>query len=179
MIRYRSAAHDWWRDLVPRAGYPGDRAALAKLRRASTISEAMTEEASIALFRRVGATSAEDLPRVALAAAVLARVSKEPDGPNAPRSVARVLGPQKADDVSTAILSPLRFKRLLAADEPEEQLIAFRRMVAIARGSLPVRDLADALLDWSETRRRRWVFDYWNASEIASTPTTDAPEEPV
>lgn len=173
MIRNRSAAYGWWRDLTPRDGHAGDRAASARLRRAATVAEAMTEVATITLFRRLGASAAADLPRVALTAAVLAHVRQEPEA----KTVARLLGPEKIDDPATAMLSPLRFKRLIEAEGEDEQLIAFRRMAAIARGSLPVSDLADSLLDWNERQRRRWVYDYWNAGQPNPSPKTTAPEE--
>ena len=56
--RIAESARDWWRDLQPadEQGQPkaGDRAALARLRRAATPSDAMAEEATLALFRRLG-----------------------------------------------------------------------------------------------------------------------------
>jgi CRISPR system Cascade subunit CasB len=168
----------WWRTLQPdpEANRPGDRAALARLRRCGTVSEAMLETASLLLFQAVEATVANDLPAVALAAAVLAHVRDDRPGP----SVARLIGPGSIETPETALLKPLRFRRLMEADGPDERLAAFRRLAALARGSLPVRDLAEALLDWSDRRRTRWVFEYWNtippaAAAPATTPSKDAP----
>ncbi len=173
MIATPRAAAEWWRDLQPDAarGRPGDRAALARLRRCASVGEAMLEPATIALFRRCGATGPADLPAIALAAAVLAHVREDASG----LSVARQLGPDQPDEPETAKLKPLRFRRVMEAATPDERLIALRRLVALAGSSLNLRDLADALLDWSDNRRQRWVYDYWNAAQVAAR----AAEKPV
>ena len=166
MIATPRAAANWWRELQPDPSgrRPGDRAALARLRRCGTVAEAMLDQATIALFRRCGATGPDDLPAIALAAAVLAHVRE--DAPKLP--VARQLGPDQPDKPETAKLKPLRFRRVMEAATPDERLIALRRMVALAGGRLNVRDLTDALLIWNDRRRQRWVYDYWNAGQIAA-----------
>jgi CRISPR system Cascade subunit CasB len=133
----------------------------------------MQEPATLALFRRCGAVGPGDLPRVALAAAVLAHVRADEPG-----RVARKIGPDDPDRPETALLKPLRFRRLMEAATPDERLLAFRRLVGIAGGSLNITDLADALLAWSETRQQRWVYDYWNAGTPAQA-AADAEETPA
>lgn len=181
MIPWKDAgfrALGWWRALqpAPEANRPGDRAALARLRRCSTVSEAMLETSALLLFQAVEATVANDLPTVALAAAVLAHVRND----RLDTSVARLIGPGSIETPETALLKPLRFRRLMEAGSLDERLAAFRRLAALAGGSLPVRDLAEALLDWSDRRRTRWVFEYWNtippaAAAPANIPSKDAP----
>lgn len=169
MIRHPDAAFAWWEDTVPRDGKPGDRAARAQLRRCSTIAEALQLPVTMHLFRRCGADHELDLPAVALCAATLAYV-REHGGDLA---VARAVGPEDPDRPETALLKPLRFRRLLDATEADDALPAFRRLVALADGRVNVRDLARALLDWTnplrgEATRRRWVFAYWNANPAAN-----------
>jgi CRISPR system Cascade subunit CasB len=174
------AAFAWWAALTPRPhlgpGHDGDRAARAMLRRCATIAQAMQLPATVTLFRRCGAGDArDDLPAIALCAATLAHVREHRDD----IPVARQLGPHDPDKPQTALLKPLRFRRLLEAIEPEEALPAFRRLVALADGTLNVRDLARALLVWShpilgERRRRDWIFAYWNANPAAKTQDTAA-----
>lgn len=175
MIQAPRAAGSWWRELQPDPadGRQGDRAALARLRRCATVAEAMQEVAAIQLFRRVGATGPGDLPSVALTAAVLAHVRTD-----APGTVARMVGPGTPEKPETAKLKPLRFRRLMEAVGTDERLVAFRRLVALADNTLPVADLALFLLNWTEDRRRRWVYDYWNAGApsgvlAAATPIED------
>ena len=163
MITAPHAAAYWWRDLQPTDGQRGDRAALARLRRCAAVAEAMQEPATIALFRRVGAAGPADLPGVALAAAVLAHVRVD-----APGTVARAIGPNPPDKPETATLKPQRFRRLMETEDVDERLTAFRRLAALTGGTLPVADLAAALLDWSERRRRRWIYDYWDAGQPAT-----------
>lgn len=158
----------WWSALRPdpEAKRPGDRAAFARLRRCGTVAEAMQEPSALLLFQAVKATAPGDLPTVGLAAAVLAHVRDDAPGP----SVARQVGPASIEAPETALLKPLRFRRLMEADTLDERLQAFRRLAALAGGTLPVRDLAGALLDWADWRRTRWVYEYWNALPPASPP---------
>lgn len=171
--RATNAAVAWWRGLQPNAetGAPGNRAALARLRRAATVLDVMAEPETIDLFRRTGATAYVDLPAVALLAGVLAHVREDRHG----QDVARLLGPERPDAPDTALMSPLRFRRLLEAVEPDERLAAFRRMVALADGRVPVFDLARSLLDWTEERRRRWIYNYWNAGLPVAAPAAEEP----
>lgn len=160
MNPYVAAA--WWRELQPNeeTGAPGDRAAAARLRRCTTVAEAMQEPETVALLRRLGGGRRE-FPSVALLAAVLASVRK--DAPKA--GVARSLGPENPDQVETALMSPLRFRRLLDAEDKDERLAAFRRMVLMLGGTADVHDLAASLLDWRERRRIDWTYAYWNAGQ--------------
>lgn len=163
------AAAAWWRAMQER-GRGADRAALARLRRAPSVAALMALPEAIGLFRRLGRSEPHDLPRVALAAGVLAHLRAEPAGAV---SCARLLGPDDPEKPETARMSPLRFRRLLEARTEDERLTAFRRMVALAGGTLPAEDLAAALLDWGERRRQRWIFDYWGAGQ-PSTPDMTA-----
>ena len=190
MISTKDASYHaltWWRALQPNpeaenpANRTGDRAALARLRRCGTVSEAMLEPETLRLFQAVGTDGATDLPNVALAAAILARVREDQPG----TSVARVVGPGSIETPETALLKPLRFRRLMEADGLDERLVSFRRLVALAGGKLPVRDLAEALLHWSMPLRTRWVFEYWNttppaaASVAAPHPMQPPPVHPA
>lgn len=158
------AAVQWWRALQPdpkrepRQDRAGDRAALAKLRRCTTPLQAAFEPAALSLARCLGIRDGGDegLDDALLAAIVLAHVRE--DAPE--ERVARQLG--AADLSGHAPMSPLRLTRLLAAETQEERLVAFRRAVALLKGRLNVRDLALALLDWSERHRIEWAFAYHN-----------------
>jgi CRISPR system Cascade subunit CasB len=152
-------AADWWQKLQPDADHdrPGNPGALARLRRCAMVAEAMQEPATIALLHGGGGT-ARDLPDTALVAAVLSHVRHD-DPIN--RSIARRIGPDDPTKPETALVKPIRFRRLIDAEEPDERLTAYRRLVAISGGTLNVADLARTLMDWSEQTRIRWIFDYW------------------
>jgi CRISPR system Cascade subunit CasB len=171
-------AAQWWCGLQPSlaSGEPNlraDRAALAELRRAD-LPAAMQIPATLDLFRRLGRRRPEALPDIALCAAVLASVREDDPGLRAARS----LGAPPGEPEERAAMSPLRFRRLMEAATPEERLVAFRRAVALARGRINVRDLAAACLDWSDNRRRRWIFEYYAAGYAAPSPAPALAETP-
>lgn len=166
-----SIARDWWRDLQD------DRAAAAKLRRCAMVAEAMQEPAALMLFRRIGGKHAHDLPRAAMAASVLAHVRTDTWAEKPGPTTARLIGPESLEKPETALLKPLRFRRLMEASDADERLSAFRRLVAMTRGAVPVPDLATALLRWTDERRRDWVLQYWNAT--AQSPALAPAAEPV
>jgi len=170
------AAARWWRRLQPNTATgernpTADRAALARLRRADLFS-AMDDPATFELFRELGRRRPEDLPDVALCAAVLAGVRDELPPPRDREHPARTLGPPSLEAVENAVMKPLRFRRLLEADTQEERLLALRRAVQLADRRLNLRELAAACLDWSELRQRRWIFEYYAAGLAA--PAADA-----
>ena len=94
-----AAAFAWWAELRPdpARNQPGDRAALARLRRCATVADAMQEPAAVLLFRRLRSTGPGDLPHAALAAAVLAHVRADVPG----ASVARLVGPGSIETPET------------------------------------------------------------------------------
>jgi len=157
-----SVAVNWWRGLQPNTATAernrtGDRAALARLRRADLLA-AMSDPATFDLFREFGCSRREYwyLPAVALCAAVLAGVREDrPDHP------AHTLA------VEPAMMKPLRFRRLIETDTPQERLILLRRAVQLVRHRVYVRELAAASLDWTEDRRRKWIFEYYAAGFAA------------
>lgn len=175
------SARDWLASLLPRQVQnriiPGDRAAIAKLKRASSVMEAAAEPATFALFETLGfkrAYAARDLPRAAVIAAVLVHV-KDPQKDSAP-TIAHVIGTQRGGDGSTPLVTPLRLKRLLAARDPDDVLIQFRRTVAILGGSANVTDLAVQLLAWTDAERgdltrTHFAFDYHGAGQYAPDAT--------
>lgn len=177
----KSAAYTWWRQLQPQedgegVNRRGDRAAAARLRRAASILEAAAEPATVDLYRRLGFTRPEvDLGRAALVAAVLAHVRKDDPG----HSVAEAIGAPKSGDAETALISPLRFKRVIAARDPDDLLIAFRRVIAILGGKADVKNITAVLLGftderWAEITRTRFAFAYHGAALAAPQPEAKA-----
>jgi CRISPR system Cascade subunit CasB len=156
----------WWRGLQSyfsngERNPQADRAALAHLRRAD-LFQAMQEPQTFVLFAALGKRRPDELPDVALCAAVLANVRGD-----RPEHPARTLGPPSASLSEQALMKPLRFRRLIEADTPQGRLDALRRAVRLADGRVNVRELAQACLDWSEGRRQRWIFEYYNAGFAA------------
>jgi CRISPR system Cascade subunit CasB len=140
-----------------------DRAALARLRRADLL-QAMQDPQTFALFTALSKRRPEELPNVALCAAVLAGVRED-----RPEHPARTLGPPWSNATEQAAMKPLRFRRLIEADSAQARLEMLRRAAQLGDRRLDIRELALACLDWSDTRRQRWIFEYYNAGFAAPT----------
>jgi CRISPR system Cascade subunit CasB len=166
-------AREWWREMQPDGDRKGDRAALARLRRAPTAVEALVDPKAVELCRRLGVTANSRFPsagRVAALAAVLAHVREEAAGDRARRPrMMELVGPlgTKDDALSGAKLKEIRFRALLGVREDDELLISMRRLVALAGEIANIKDLARAMLNWSEATRTRWTFDYYGAATAA------------
>lgn len=167
------AALAWWGGLQPLLpdGKPNQRAdkgALAELRRAD-VDAALMHRATMALYQKLPGMRREDLPRVATLAAVLATARQHEQG----MPLARRLGVDRQKPDVPPRLSPLRLQRLLRADTPEDQLLAFRRAIQLTGGAgFDLVRLSRDLLDPTNAWRRRWVFDYHDAggADPGSTP---------
>ncbi|WP_375508957.1 type I-E CRISPR-associated protein Cse2/CasB [uncultured Caballeronia sp.] len=166
----------WWWELQPKDKpgqfQSGDRRGLARLRRCATVMDAASEPTTLALCRRLGRGEV-GLERAALLAAVLAHVHAD----RIDLSVARQIGVQRN---GRSIMSDLRFRLLLQADTPDEQLTGFRRLVLLAGRELNVADLAAGLWRWTdedagEKTRRHWIYAYHDAPDFQTSPTTELP----
>lgn len=176
-VDHGKAALRWWSNLQPAddGSRPGDTAALARLRRATTPLEALAAapEEVVRLAKALDQTRRSE--RVAELAATLAHVRTHAWSPR----MAAALGAKPAKE-SPRLMSEIRFRRLLQADTAEERMAAFRRAVHILGNTTNVADLAESLLDWShrtfgEQRRIRWLFDYVGETPPPSDDETESP----
>jgi CRISPR system Cascade subunit CasB len=167
------AAHKWWRSLGPieldGKTLPGDRAALARLRRCSSPTDAAVQPATAKLFKALGFTTRNDahLGRAATLAAVLAHVRKDGGG-----KIALAIGAPPNGKAEEALLKPNRFRTLMAARTDDEILTSFRRVVAMLDRTSNVRDLTKLILSWTDDEagdkaRTRFAFDYYGAGLLA------------
>jgi len=180
------AAWKWWSSLQPHEfngrRTPGDRAAIARLKRASSLLEALDEPATFDLFHKLGFSRDTDLGRAALVAAVLAHVRED----RRSERVAASIGDPRGGAESTPLITPLRFKRLMSAREPDDLLIAFRRVIAILGRTANVKDLAHVLLAFTDPDERRadiartrFAFDYHGAGQFAPDAEPASPANPA
>lgn len=155
----------WWRELNGASEGRGrngkDRAALARLRRASP-ADAVYEEATLRLFRALGFEHPARLPRVAALAVALASIREDRPG-----RFGRQIGREKFDDDRSAPLKIGRFKRLLDAESEDEIAVSFRRAIAILGDVASVRDVARIILGFDdEGTKTSLVFDYYGARDF-------------
>jgi CRISPR system Cascade subunit CasB len=119
-----------------------------------------------------------DYYRLGLVAGVLATVEEDldrsmPDGGDAGRSEIRTLGRRLGHvEGGAPRMSELRFRRMLAAAEPEDLLRQWRRAVHLVRRKAHVASLADDLYAWlkeldnpeayaDRSVRFHWAYDYY------------------
>ena len=154
-------ARAWWRSLTSidpagRLTLGARRAALARLRRATSPLEIILEPEALQLLARLPRKSSAYQERVAILAGVLAIVREEDSRP-----VARALGRDTLDDAESARMSEARFRRLLLAED-YELMDRMRRVVCLAGNKIDVYDLSFAILHWGDGVRKRWIFRYYN-----------------
>lgn len=152
----QSITKDWWCWLITADGPPsgGQRAALAKLRRARTPLEVIQVPDALRLVARLP----HHPDRTAILAGVLATV-RETDA----RTVAKALGRKSLDDRDSARLSEPRFRRLMQT--PASELMdPMRRLVRLLKGRANVADLGLSILYWGDDVKRRWILDYYGVS---------------
>lgn len=170
----------WWREMQDmlndgKTPNPGaDRAGRARLRRIDP-SDVIVDEAIIRLYRRLhGDKAAYDEGKMKPAvrvALVLAHVRS-----NSRADFAAALG----DGGENAKLKPLRFKRLLQAEDEADIIREFRRAVDLLGNEANVRELADILLTWErDATRTRFAFSYFGARAASPAENADLPAETV
>ena len=151
-------AHDWWQHLTRNEGAQlgQRRAALARLRRASTPLEVIQEPEALRLIVRLP----RNPDRIAALAGILAFVREDDH-----ERIAYAIGPRsfKEEERAKAVMSEGRFRRLLQT-QSNEIMEPMRRLVRMTKGKANVRDLSYAVLYWGEDVKKRWMFEYYGAA---------------
>ena len=156
---------------------PGDKATLARLRRAASPEEALREAQTIHLAKKLGFTSnkpdfteeeLQKLMQVGVIAAVLAEVKEHKGKQNNPRT----LGPKTETDENPS-MSSLRFRALLAAKDEVDLLREMRRVVKLLGNKVNVKNLASDIFFWSDNTRVNWTYHYWHEEP----PNNTAPDQ--
>lgn len=184
----------WWKSLQPGGGIsdegsdeasddkavsdpnnnnsPGDKATIARLRRAPTPMDALAEAQTIRLAERLGVTpnKPHKLMRVGVIAAVLAEV-KEHKGK---QNNTRALGPKTEADENPP-MSSLRFRALLAARDEADLLREMRRTVKLLGNKVNVTTLASDIYYWGDNTRINWSYHYWQEEPPANTAPDQDP----
>lgn len=180
-----AAVCDWWCELNGASGKKKNTAALAMLRRASDPLDALALPATADLCRRLGVTSKDPawrLLRVAVLAHALAcvREGRTPDmGPGWDRhAFTRTLGGRReGGDADSHLYSPLRFERLVRAEDPADLMIQLRRAIAVADAAKRVIDvgsLAAFVLGGRDRRERTAAILAYHEGARASSDQTEA-----
>jgi len=169
LSRSATIAFEWWHTLTAERRGP-QRAAMARLRRATTTLEVIQEPEAMRLIQRL---PGENPDRVAVLAGVLALVRATDTQPVvrqsvARQSVARAIGRKELDDETSALMSEMRFRRLLQAGDAE-LMESMRRLVQLAGREVNeahVHGLSAAILGWGDAIKKKWIFQYYNVNEV-------------
>ncbi|GAO03219.1 type I-E CRISPR-associated protein Cse2/CasB [Anaeromyxobacter sp. PSR-1] len=150
-----SSVWRWWKSLASE-----DRAGRAELRRCGTVGDVAFTASYHRLLQWLGSRLGEgDARRVAVAAAVLAHVEKEP---RERTSLASQMARPKGDAQGAAV-SDARFRHLLRNEEPDDMLRELVRAVRQLDRSASVDRLFIDVVRWDERTRSRWARDYYEA----------------
>lgn len=142
---------EWWRGLA------SDRGARADLRRCRTTLQVQLLWRFQYLAQRLPSESSTEWrsARLAAVAGVLAHVTEDAGAV----TYAEILATPTAGGRSC--LSDLRFRRLLATEESDELLTAFRRVVQVTDARAPVASLANDLLRWNDRTKKKWAAVFY------------------
>jgi len=124
----------------------------ARLRRCETLDEVLMQPAFFRLSQSLPRLERWQLTGLALTAGLLAWV----DTP-AGSDLAERLGKPKPGGSDSPRLSPLRFQRLLASDDPQDFYQSMRRAIVQADRQADPVSLADAILHWeAQWKKPEW-----------------------
>lgn len=140
----------WWNDLQQRAG---DRAAL---RRASSPLEVVFLPVYHDLRRRLSGTPWRNRQALACMTGVLAHIRQDDERRTFAQQMASPKGAGRG-----AVLSGLRFRRLIQYPDRESVYSPLVRVVRLLDHQANVPDLARSIYFWSDQVRRDWAFAYY------------------
>ena len=144
----------WWHRLEDARG---DR---ALLRRAGSLTDVALSAPYQRLYRQLVAagwdsqSSDERNDRLAAVVGLLAHI-KEDSQQALPKAMsARLPGEDKPP------VSELRFQRLLESPDTEALFSSLRRVLPLMNNSVSVKALANDVLYWGDSIKKRWAYDY-------------------
>lgn len=153
--RMGQALREWWLQLQDS---PGDRAALRR-------ADALDQVAAVPAFHRLRwrideilegrPLSSAQRERLLVIAALAARLREHRPCPRG------FVGQMAGDGAESAPVSALRFRRLLQAKGTSDLFRQLRRALAMLGDQGDLLSLADSVLHWGESRRKRWAYVYY------------------
>ncbi|NLI34502.1 MAG: type I-E CRISPR-associated protein Cse2/CasB [Deltaproteobacteria bacterium] len=143
----------WWK------GLEGNRGERATLRRCRNLTEVAFVPSFHRLYRDLSKCAVVDAERLALVAGLAAHVRSIDPG----AEIAVQMGQGKPGSGS-AVVSGLRFRRLLKIQDREELFLAMIRIIALLGGGLNLLSLVKGAYEWNEWTRKKWAFDYYSTA---------------
>lgn len=156
-----SETFQWWyamqQDLT--IDKKGDLKNLAMLRRARTIRDASESIAPRRLYQRLEAFGVDSDTCLVLSLVIAPIRSSNASS----RRVGAVLGGGNKD---RPLMSNARFRSLQSSSDPVRLVHNLRTAIALARGTMPIDDMAESTVDFCDPLRAKerwikWSFDYF------------------
>lgn len=135
----------------------GDRAMLRRCRNPLEVAFTPAFHALVAAMRTCGRIDDKHLDRLALVAGVVAHTD-----PNGEPASAPFAGQMAADNGGRALVSDLRFRRLLAEDDPARLYEMMIRLVRQLGRHADIASLAAGIYRWDDQTKKRWAQDYYD-----------------
>lgn len=143
----------WWHGLEQNRG---ERAAL---RRCRNLTEVVFVPSFHHLLHSLSQHGKVDTERLAIVAGLGARVKGYSPGVEISVQMA-----QAKPGGSSAVISGLRFRRLLKIQSREELFLALARVIALLGGTVDLVSLAKSAYEWNEWTRKQWAFNYYSTA---------------
>ncbi len=172
---------DWWRSIggetdAPReAEHKIDKGSRAELRRCGTLSEVIFVPKFHELRLKLFKYGIKDKESLACVAGLLAHVRKHvheqaEDNGNIlelEEVIAWQMALSKSKEKDSAIVSGLRFRRLLKCKNHEELLGDMRRIIQLLDKRVNIYSLAESVYrwTWNDTIKKRWAYAYYNKAQ--------------
>ena len=137
----------WWHELN---NHSGDR---AELRRCGSLSEVMFNPS----YHRLRISLMEVVPPHAESLALLVGLAVLVKDIHGGLSIAS----QMSVGGEEAVVSDLRFRRLLKIKTREDLFLPMRRIIALLGGAVNMQSLARSMYQWNDFIRKEWAFDYY------------------
>lgn len=151
---------EWWNELKD------DRGDRAILRRASSITSIVMSRPYQGLHRRlckVGWRGEDNYDRndhLAAAVGLLAHVRNDDPRRPFPEAASGERGNSKAEVSERVPVSELRFVRLLESPDIDALFVGLRRVLPLIDHSVDVAGLANDIVYWGDTVKKRWAYGY-------------------
>lgn len=163
MSELRTIIRDWWGRHIGLRESSAARALAARLNRGDAVA-VLSERAVFELGCTLGLLTQPE--RLVPLVQVLAAVREDRGGPL----------PRRLGQGEPPLLSPLRFERLLRA-ENADLAMQIRRALPMVERACDVGALGADMLHWADSTRAAWAFRYHGANPPGAPGATDTPAE--
>ena len=153
----------WWKNELNNKHDGDARALSARLRRATTFLEALSESSVAELGQSLGLGFNPE--KLGLLVLTLAHVKENHSSP-----LARFFGPPKKGE--DPVLSKTRLMKIMREEPGLELAIQLRRALPLVGNTCNVNRLGLDLLFWDDKTRARWWFDYYGGQAPAEKSET-------